>query len=313
MIAFLTRRVAWAVLTLWLVVSGTFLLAYVLPTSDPARMMAGPHASTEVVARIRKELYLDRPLPEQYAHYVARVAHGDLGHSYKNKEPVTAAIARSLPWTALIAAGASVFQLLVGIPIGLLAALRKRTAIDVGAMGLALVGISAPTFLTGLAIMYVLGFELGAFPLGGLGVGWAGVLSSAVMPSLTLGTAGAAYYSRLTRGEYLDVSQQDYMRTGRAKGLSETRVVLRHGLRNALIPVVTFFGMDLGIMLGGAVVTESIFAWPGMGKLAIDSVLQQDFPVMLGTVLVASTAIVTANLVVDLLYAWLDPRIRLGG
>lgn len=311
MITFVTRRLLWAVLTLWLVVSGTFLLAYVLPSSDPARMMAGPHASKEVVQRIRTDLYLDRPLPEQYLRYVSHVARGDLGRSYKNKEPVTAAIRRSLPWTALIAVGASIFQLLAGVPIGVIAALAKRSPIDLGAMSLALLGISAPTFLTGLAIMYLFGFQLGWFPLGGLGSGTLGVLRSAVMPSLTLGIAGAAYYSRLTRGEYLDIAQQDYMRTARAKGMTESRVVLRHGLRNALIPVVTFFGMDLGAMLGGAVVTETIFAWPGMGKLAIDSVLQQDFPVMLGTVLVASIAIVLANLLVDLLYAWLDPRIRL--
>lgn len=312
MITFVTRRLMWAVLTLWLVVSGTFLLAFVLPSSDPARMMAGPHASKEVVERIRAELYLDRSLPEQYTRYVSAVAKGDLGRSYKNKEPVTAAIARSLPWTALIAMGASVFQLLVGVPIGLFAATRRKTAADVGAMALALLGISAPTFLTGLGIMYLLGFRLGLFPLGGLGSGVGGVLHSAFMPSLTLGVAGAAYYSRLTRGEYLDVAGRDFMRTARAKGLPERWVVLRHGMRNALIPVVTFFGIDLGVMLGGAVVTETIFAWPGLGKLAIDSVLQQDYPVMLGCVLVASTAIVLANLLVDLAYAWLDPRIRLG-
>ncbi|NOY24406.1 MAG: ABC transporter permease [Oligoflexia bacterium] len=311
MITFVTRRLLWAVLTLWLVVSGTFLLAYVLPSSDPARMMAGPHASKEVVERIRADLYLDRPLPEQYIRYVSHVARGDLGRSYKNKEPVTAAIRRSLPWTALIAVGASIFQILVGVPIGVIAALHKRSTVDLGAMSLALLGISAPTFLTGLAIMYLFGFQFGWFPLGGLGDGALGALRSAVMPSLTLGIAGAAYYSRLTRGEYLDIAQQDYMRTARAKGMTERRVVLRHGLRNALIPVLTFFGMDLGAMLGGAVVTETIFAWPGIGKLAIDSVLQQDFPVMLGTVLVASIAIVLANLLVDLLYAWLDPRIRL--
>ncbi|MCB9780065.1 MAG: ABC transporter permease [Alphaproteobacteria bacterium] len=310
--AFLSRRMAWAVVTLWLVVSGSFVLAYVMPASDPARMMAGPHASAEVVQRIRTELYLDRPLPEQYVRYVGRVAHGDLGQSYRNKEPVTAALARSLPWTALIAVGASLVQLLIGVPIGLFAALRRRSLADAAAMAVALVGISAPTFLTGLGIMYVFGFQLGWFPLGGLGDGFFGALRSAVLPSLTLGIAGAAYYSRLTRGEYLDVASRDFMRTARAKGLSERLVVLKHGMRNALIPVVTFFGIDLGVLLGGAVVTETIFAWPGMGKLAIDSVLQQDFPVMLGCVVVASAAIVTANLVVDLVYAWLDPRIRLG-
>jgi ABC-type dipeptide/oligopeptide/nickel transport system permease component len=311
-IAFVVRRLLWAVFTLWLVVSATFLLAFVIPSSDPARMMAGPHASPEVVQRIRVELHLDRPLPEQYARYVGGVARGDLGRSYKNQEAVTATLGRALPYTALLALGATVIQLLIGVPLGILAALRRRTAVDVAAMGTALVGISAPTFVTGLALLYVLGFLLGWFPLGGVGAGPLGVLRSAVLPSFTLAFAGAAYYSRLTRGELLDVIEMDFVRTARAKGLTERAVVLRHALRNALIPVVTFLGIDVGALLGGAVVTETLFAWPGMGKLAIDSVLQQDFPVMLGTVLVASAAIVLANLVVDALYAWLDPRIRLG-
>lgn len=310
MIRFVARRLAWAVVTLWLVVSGTFALARLLP-ADPARLVAGPHASAEVVERIRADLKLDRPLAEQYVAYVAGVAQGDLGQSYRTKEPVTAAIARSVPWTALLALGAALFQVLVGVPLGLYAALRKGRPQDTGAMALALVGISAPTFLIGLGLMVVFGFVLGWFPLGGVGSGFWGVVRSATLPAATLGIAGAAYYSRLTRGEYLEVAQRDFMRTARAKGLSERRVVLRHGLPNALLPVVTFLGLDLGTMLGGAVVTETIFAWPGMGKLAIDSVLNQDIPVMLGTVLVSSTFIVTANLIVDLLYAWLDPRIRL--
>lgn len=310
MTTFLIRRTAWALLTIWLVVTGSFALAFLLP-SDPARLVAGPHASPEVVERIRHELYLDRPVYVQYGHYIAQVLHGDLGKSYRTKEPVTASLGRALPWTALIAVGASIFELVAGIPIGLYAALRQRRPADLGAMALALVGISAPTFLTGLAIMYFLGFKAGLFPLGGVGTGWAGVLRSAVLPSLTLGIAGAAYYSRLMRGEYLDIARQDFMRTARAKGLGDRGVVLKHGLRNALIPVVTFFGIDLGTLLGGAVVTETVFAWPGVGKLAIDSVLNQDIPVMLGCVLVASGFIVVANLAVDIVYAWLDPRIRL--
>jgi len=309
-IRFVARRLAWAVITLWLVVSGTFALARLLP-ADPARLVAGPHASAEVVERIRADLKLDRPLHEQYVSYLAGVAQGDLGQSYRTKEPVTAAIARSVPWTAILALGAAVFQVTVGVPLGLFAALRKGRPEDMGAMAVALVGISAPTFLIGLGLMVVFGFVLGWFPLGGAGAGLWGIARSAALPAATLGIAGAAYYSRLTRGEYLDVAQRDYMRTARAKGLSEARVVFRHGLPNALLPVVTFLGLDLGTMLGGAVVTETIFAWPGIGKLAIDSVLNQDIPVMLGTVLVSSTFIVTANLVVDLLYAWLDPRIRL--
>lgn len=308
--SFLARRLAWALVTLWLVVSGTFALAFLLP-SDPARLVAGPHASAEVVERIRIDLELDRPLPVQYVRYVSGVFQGDLGRSYRTKEPVVDAVARSLPWTAVLAIGAMIFQVLIGVPLGLYAALRKGRPEDLGAMALALVGISAPTFLIGLGLMITFGFQLGWFPLGGAGSGFWGLVRSAVLPAATLGIAGAAYYSRLTRGEYLDVAQRDFMRTARAKGLSERRVIFKHGLPNALLPVVTFLGLDLGALLGGAVVTETIFAWPGLGKLAIDSVLNQDIPVMLGTVLVASTFIVLANLVVDMLYAWLDPRIRL--
>lgn len=310
MMTFLARRLAWAVLTLWLVVSGTFALAFLLP-ADPARLVAGPHASPEVVERIRGDLGLDQPVAVQYTRYLGGVVRGDLGRSYRTKEPVVDAVARSVPWTGVLAIGAAIFQVSVGVPLGLFAALRKGRAEDLGAMALALVGISAPTFLIGLGLMVVFGFLLGWFPLGGAGAGVGGLLKSAVLPSATLGIAGAAYYSRLTRGEYLDVAQRDFMRTARAKGLSERAVVLRHGLPNALLPVVTFLGLDLGTMLGGAVVTETIFAWPGLGKLAIDSVLNQDIPVMLGAVLVASTFIVLANLIVDLLYAWIDPRIRL--
>jgi peptide/nickel transport system permease protein len=311
MASFLTRRLFWFVVTLWLVVSASFFLAFVMP-ADPVRLAVGPHASPEVIERVRVELKLDQPLSAQYIHYMSGVIRGDLGFSYRTREPVTAALARALPSTALLAVGASIFQVIVGVPIGLFAAMRRKTAADIGAMAAALIGISAPTFLTGLALMYLFGFQLHLFPLGGQGEGLAGLLRSAVLPSLTLGVAGAAYYSRLTRGEYLDVAGQDFMRTARAKGLSERTIVLRHGMRNALIPVVTFFGIDLGTLLGGAVVTETIYAWPGMGKLAIDSVMNQDIPVMLGTVIVASFAIVLANLVVDLVYALLDPRIRLG-
>jgi len=308
--AFLTRRLGWAIITLWLVVSGSFVLGYVLP-SDPVRLAVGPHASAEVITRVRAELQLDAPVHVQYVRYMTGVARGDLGYSYRTRQPVLDALGDAIPATALLAMGAALFQWLIGVPIGLFAALRKGRREDMALMVVALVGISAPTFLTGLILMVLFGFHFGMFPLGGQSAGWLGMLHSAVLPSLTLGIAGAAYYSRLTRGEYLDVARRDYIRTARSKGLAEGEVVLRHGLRNALIPVITFFGVDLGMLLGGAVVTESIYAWPGVGKLAIDSILDQDMPVMLGCVLISSAFIVFANLVVDILYAWLDPRIHL--
>lgn len=295
-------------MTLWLVVSCSFALAYLLP-ADPARMVAGPHASVETVARIRTELGLDRPVAVQYGRYLAAIARGDFGTSYQTNRKVADMVGEAIPRTALLALGAGFVQVLIGVPIGLVAALRRNTAVDHAAMALALVGISAPTFLVGLALLVGLGFHGRMFPIGGLGEGW-GVLHHAVLPSLTLGIAGAATYSRLTRGEYLDVARRDFMRTARAKGLPESTVVLRHGLRNALLPVVTYLGIDMGALLGGAIVTETLFAWPGVGRLAVVSVLNQDIPVMLGTVLVASVAVVAANLAVDLLYLVIDPRIR---
>jgi peptide/nickel transport system permease protein len=306
----IARRVGWALVTLWLVVTGSFVLAFLLP-ADPARMVAGPHASPDTIARIRVELGLDRPLLTQYVRYLGGVLRGDLGMSYQTHRPVRDLVAEAVPRTALLAFGAGIVQLALGVPIGVLSALRRRTAFDFGAMTVSLVGISAPTFLIGLGLMIGLGFHLRWFPIGGLGEGW-GILRHAVLPSLTLGLSGAATYSRLTRAEYLDVARRDFMRTARAKGLSEGAIVLRHGLRNALLPVVTWFGIDMGGLLGGAIVTETLFAWPGVGRLAVSSVLNQDIPVMLGTVLVASVAVVVTNLAVDLAYLVVDPRIRAG-
>lgn len=305
----LLRRVISALFTVWMVVTATFLLSSALPT-DPARMVAGPHASDAVVERLRVELSLDQPLPNQYVRHLKGVLRGDLGRSFHSKEPVAAALARTLPYTGLLAIGASLVQLGLGVPAGLLAALRRGGPLDLLTLTLSLIGLSAPTFLWGLLFMVGLGHEAGLFPLGGAGVGLAGALHGVILPSLTLGVVGAASTSRLTRGEVLEVIRRDHVRTARAKGLSEGRVVLKHGLRNALPAVVTLFAMDLGALLGGAVVTESVFAWPGMGKLAIDAVVNQDLPVLMGTVLISSCFIIGSNLVADLTNAALDPSAR---
>lgn len=309
MSAALLRRLLSALFTVWMVVTATFVLSSALP-SDPARMVAGPHASEAVVARLRVELGLDQPLPVQYVRHLGGVLRGDLGRSFHSKEPVTAALARTLPYTGLLALGASLVQLALGLPAGLLAALRRGGPLDLLTLGLSLLGLSAPTFLWGLLFMVGLGHEAGLFPLGGAGVGLGGALHGVLLPSLTLGVVGAASTSRLTRGEVLEVIRRDHVRTARAKGLSEGRVVLKHGLRNALPAVLTLFAMDLGALLGGAVVTESVFAWPGMGKLAIDAVVNQDLPVLMGTVLISSCFIIGSNLVADLVHAALDPTAR---
>jgi peptide/nickel transport system permease protein len=311
MISFLARRIAWTFVVLYFVLSATFLMLFLLP-ADPAKTIAGPHADAETIAKIRADLHLDDPLLTQYGSYMLGVLQGDFGRSYRTDEPVTDIIGRRLPNTMYLAFGAMLFQLLIGVPIGLYTALRAGKPADVGAMALALVGISAPTFLVGLMLMYFLGYRHPFFPIGGGGEGFVDILYHAILPSLTLGISGAAYYSRLTRGEYLDVATRDYMRTARAKGLAERRVILKHGLRNALLPLVTFAGLDLGVLLGGAIVTEYIFSWPGLGHYAVQSIFNQDMPVVMGTVMVGALMIVLANLLVDLLYAWLDPRIRLG-
>jgi peptide/nickel transport system permease protein len=309
-IEFFAKRLAWTLLVIFAVSTATFFLTHLIP-ADPARTVGGPHASPEVIEQIREKLRLNEPVYVQYGAYLADLARLDLGKSYRTDRDVLSEISERLPNTAYLALLAMLFQLVLGVPLGLYSALRAGRAPDLIAMGVALVGVSAPTFLIGLFLMFFLGYRLDLFPIGDFGEGFFGHLYHAVLPAMTLGIAGAAYYSRLTRGEYLDVASRDFMRTARAKGLSERRVVLKHGLRNALIPLVTFAGLDLGTLMGGAIVTESIFAWPGIGRLAVDAILQQDIPLIMGTVLVASTLIVLANLLVDLLYAWLDPRIRL--
>ena len=310
MSAFILRRIVWSLVILWMVATTTFAMTVLLP-SDPARLLAGPHASPETILQIRTELGLDDPLTTQYGRYMGRLIEGDLGKSYRTNYPVMKDILERFPRTMALALAAIAFELLIGIPIGVMAALNPGKPMDYLGMTGALVGISAPTFFIGLIFMYVFGFQLGLFPIGGYGSGGLDTLWHLILPALTLGFAGAAYHSRLVRSEMLDLLGQDFVRTARAKGLSEARVVVKHVLRNALVPVVTLVGLDLGVLLGGAVITEAVFAWPGLGKLAIDGIFQRDLPVIMGTVIVSSVMILAANLLVDISYSWLDPRSRL--
>jgi peptide/nickel transport system permease protein len=269
MISFLLRRAGWSLVVLFLVATATFFLPFLSPV-DPAKLIAGAHASNEVVQKIREEKGLDQPVVVQYGRYMGKLLlEGDLGISYQSNRAVGEVLSQGLGNTLYLAAGAMIFQLLFGVPIGLYSALRAGRPADLAAMSLALLGISAPTFLVGLGLMFVFGFTYGFFPLGGGGDGFWDTLHHAILPAATLGFSGAAYYSRLTRGEYLEAASQDYMRTARAKGLPESTVVLKHGLRNALLPLVTFAGLDFGVMLGGAIVTERIFAWPGLGRCGV--------------------------------------------
>jgi peptide/nickel transport system permease protein len=317
MARFLARRLLFGILVLWIVSGAVFVLFFVAP-HDPARLIAGRLATPQTIALVNHRLGLDRPLPDQYLSFIWRLLHGDLGYSYYSSAPVRQLLASRLPVTASLALGGAVLWLVAGVGMGVAAARRPRSLIDRGGTALVLAGLSMPTFLVGLLLIFFLFFRLhlagiDLFPAGGYipltqdPAGWAQHL---LLPWVTLAAVTAATYSRLTRSSMLEVLGEDYIRTARSKGLSEERVVYRHGLRSALTPVVTQLGVDLGGLLGGVIVTEQVFGLPGLGQLAWQSVTNQDLPVIIGTVLVASAFIVVANLLVDLGYALLDPRVR---
>jgi peptide/nickel transport system permease protein len=317
MTAFLVRRGLFGLLVLWIVSVAVFVLFFVTP-HDPARTIAGRLATPQTVALVNHRLGLDRPLIEQYGSFAWRLLHGDLGYSYYSSEPVRTLLFSRLPVTASLALGAAVLWLVVGIGVGVVAARRPRSLADRGGTLFVLTGLSMPTFLLGLLLIYFLFFRLhlagidifpasGYVPLTQDPTGWAQHL---ILPWITLAMVIAATYSRLTRSSLLEVLGEDYIRTARSKGLSERRVVYGHGLRSALTPVFTQFGIDVGTLLGGVIVTEQVFGLPGLGQLALQSVTNQDLPVIIGTVLLASFFIVVANVLVDLGYAVLDPRVR---
>jgi peptide/nickel transport system permease protein len=329
----LLKRIGWAVFVVWAVVTLTFFVNNVLP-SDPARMVAGPQARPQDVARIRQQLGLDRPAHVQYALFLRRLVHTgpptfttkdpehgtcanlgrvhfDLGRSYQLRKPVVAVLAERLPRTIMLALAAVLIQVSIGVSSGVLAALKRNRLLDHLTVGASLLGISAPTFILGIFLQFVLAHRLRLLPLDGYGKTDAEHLVSLVLPALTLGMFGAAYYTRLVRDEMIGLMKQDYVRTARAKGLSTFAVVVRHALRNALVPLVTVVGLELGALVGGAIVTETLFRWPGIGSLSVTALLDRDGPIVVGTVLVTSVAVVTSSIVVDFLYALLDPRVRL--
>jgi peptide/nickel transport system permease protein len=315
---FLAHRLLLGLLVLWIVSVAVFVLFFVTP-HDPARLIAGRLATPQTVALVNHRLGLDRPLLEQYGGFVWRVLHGDLGYSYYSSAPVRQLLLSRLPVTVSLSLGAAVLWLVAGVGVGVAAARRPRSLTDRAGTVFVLTGLSMPTFLVGLLLIYFLFFRLhlagiDLFPAGGyvpLTQDPAGWVQHLLLPWITLAVVIAATYSRLTRSSLLEVLGQDYIRTARSKGLSESRVVYRHGLRSALTPVVTQLGIDLGGLLGGVIVTEQVFGLPGLGQLAWQSVTNQDLPVIIGTVLVASLFIVVANILVDLSYAVLDPRVRL--
>jgi peptide/nickel transport system permease protein len=303
------RRIGWAIVVVWFVLTATFAMTTAIP-ADPARTMLGPHATAESLARVRAHYCLDRGVVVQYGCWVEHIAHGDLGVSYRTQRQVTAIIGDRIWPTVQLALAAILLSLAVGVPLGVLAAVRKRQWPDQAATLLGLVGQSAPTFFIGTVLLYVLSYRFGWFPIAGYGSGGLDRLHHLVLPAMTLATAAVAYYARVVRSELIDVLGEDYIRTARAKGLPERTVVLHHALRTALGPLVTLLGLDLGVMLGGAVVTEYIFAWPGLGRELLQAILEVDMPLILGVVLVSAIAIALANLAVDLVQRRLDPRLH---
>ena len=318
MLRFLVRRVLLGVLVLFLVVTLVFALFYLYP-SDVARTLAGRQATPETIALIKARLGLDQPTYVQYGRFLWGLLHGNLGYDYYHSVPVTTIIAQALPKTLSIALGASVIWLVLGVLNGVVSAVRPRSLADRTLTVFSLFFYSLPTFVLGLTLLYFLYFRLTLngitfFPPGGYvnlsedPVTW---FRSLVLPWLTLALVQAALYTRLTRGSLLDVLGEDYIRTARAKGLGENRIVYRHGLRSGLTPIVTQFGIDLGVLVGGVVVTESVFGIDGLGFEAVRAINDQNSPVIIGVVVVAAGAVVLANIVVDALYAVLDPRVRL--
>jgi peptide/nickel transport system permease protein len=317
MLRFLLRRVVFGVVVMWLVATTVFIMYFIAP-HDVARTLAGRQASEATIAAIRHNLGLDRPVIAQYGSFLWRALHGDFGYSYTNAEPVTSLIGNGLPVTASLVIGGAVLWLVMGVGIGVVAATRPRSMLDRTATGFSLFFYSMPTFLLGEVLLLLLFFRLhligidwfpgaGYTPLLQDPVEWARHL---VLPWFTIALVTAATYVRLTRGSMLDVMGEDYIRTARAKGLSRRRVIYRHGLRAGLTPVVTQFGIDVGTLLGGAIVTENVFGLPGLGELAISALSKQDLPTVIGLVLLASAFVVIANVVVDILYSVLDARVR---
>ncbi|MEI7691129.1 MAG: ABC transporter permease [Actinomycetes bacterium] len=318
MIRYILRRLLWVVFLLFAVSFVTFVIFYLLPSADPAVLRAGRQANPALVASIRHQLGLDQPWYVQYGRYMKElIFHFDFGFSYQNGVPVRQLIFSRLPASISLAAGAAVLWLVIGIGVGIIAAVRPRTKLDRASMGAALVGISAPVYWLGLVALYLFSSDIGLIPiLPGANsyvplsedpFSW---FTSLIMPWCVLAVSFAAFYSRLLRGNLTEVLGEDYIRTARAKGLSERRVVFRHGLRSAITPIVTIFGLDLGILLGGAILTETVFNIPGIGRLSYSSIVRSDLPVIQGTVLLGAFFIVFANLFVDILYAFLDPRVR---
>jgi peptide/nickel transport system permease protein len=318
--AYIVRRVLWAILLLLVVSFLTFVIFDVFPSADPAALRAGRNATPALVHQIRVNLGLNKPFYTQYWIYLrGLVEHFDLGYSYYNTESVRSEIFSRLPATVSLTVGGFIVWMLIGIPVGIVSAIRPRSILDRMMMGGALVAISAPVYFLGLVSLFLFAKGTGQLQWFGAAGSYVPIsqspgqwFNSLVLPWLTLAAAFAAFYARMTRGNLIDTMGEDYIRTARAKGLPESRVIAKHGLRAALTPIVTMAGMDIGLLLGGAILTEIVFNIPGVGRYAYNAITNSDLPAIQGTVLFGAFFIVFANLVVDILYAFLDPRVKYG-
>ena len=320
MARFLIRRILQGVLVMWLVTVSVYLIFYIGPGPGAvARTLAGKAATPQVVEEVKHRLLLDRPIWVQYGHFLWLLLHGNLGYSFYHQQSVNSVVASAFPITLSLVIGSAILWIVLGVLSGVLSAVRSRSLMDRTFTVLALIFYSMPTFVLGLLLLLLLYYELTihgihAFP----GSGYTSITANPwqwfrglILPWVTLALVSAATYTRLTRGSMLDVLGEDYIRTARAKGMPERRVIFRHALRAALTPVVTQYGIDVGVLLGGAIITEQVFGMPGLGFTAVQAIQQQDLPVVIGVVIVAAAAVVAANIVVDALYAVLDPRVRL--
>ncbi|MCX8100949.1 MAG: ABC transporter permease [Geminicoccaceae bacterium] len=305
MAVYVVRRLIQAALILLGVSFITFLLLYVLP-ADPVRQIAGRSATAQTVENIRKQLGLDQPFLVQYARYLGGLLQGDLGRSYLQKTQVAELIASRLPATLLLMLGGITCELVLGLSMGILAALSRGRALDQTLMVTSFITVSAPQFVVSLLLLYVFAVQLGWFPIGGYGT-----FAHLVLPAVTLGILGSGWYSRIMRSSMIDVLRADFIRTARAKGLTRARIVLRHALPNAVLPVIAMIGIDIGIFMGGIVVVESVFGWPGIGQLAWQAIQRVDIPIIMGVTLVSACAIVLGSLLADLIALFIDPRIKL--
>ena len=301
----LLKRVLDSLLILLGITVVTFLLLYLLP-ADPARQIAGRSATAQTVENIREQLGLNLPLYEQYWRYLKNLLQGDLGRSYLQKTEVSELIMSRLPATLLLMAGAIVCELVLGITMGIAAALWRNGRVDRFLTFISFTTVSAPQFVVGILLLYVFAVRLGWAPIGGYGT-----FSHLVLPALTLGILGAGWYARMMRSSMIDVLEKDYIRTARSKGLSRSRILLRHVMPNAMLPIVAMIGIDIGLFMSGIVVVESVFSWPGIGQLAWQAIQRVDIPIIMGVTLVSACAIVIGNLLADLVAPAIDPRIRI--